>query len=66
MLLLEDLKELLRFTVEKRMTLDRLAHFSQEFTFSYKLRNLVLRHPQYFYLSESGDHVLVGAGLSSW
>jgi hypothetical protein len=23
----------------------------------------VLRHPQYFYLSESGNHVLAGAGL---
>jgi hypothetical protein len=47
--------ELLSLTVEKRTLVDTLTHFRHAFKFSNKVRAVLLRHPQLFYVSFKGD-----------
>lgn len=47
--------ELLSLTVEKRTLVDTLTHFRHAFKFSNKVRAMLLRHPQLFYVSFKGD-----------
>lgn len=47
--------EILSLTVEKRILVDHLTHFRDEFRFSQQLRGMLLRHPDTFYVSLKGD-----------
>ncbi|EEF39135.1 conserved hypothetical protein [Ricinus communis] len=47
-------REILGMTVEKRTLLDHLTHFRKEFGFSNKLRGMIIRHPELFYVSVKG------------
>jgi len=49
------LHELLNLTLEKRILVDRLTSFTKDFTFSYKIRNLLFKHPHTFYVSAIGN-----------
>jgi hypothetical protein len=49
------LHELLSLTLEKRILVDRLTNFTKDFTFSYKIRNLLFKHPHTFYVSAIGN-----------
>lgn len=47
-------REVLGLTVEKRTLIDHLTHFRQEFSLPNKLRGLIVRHPELFYVSVKG------------
>ncbi|CAI0465922.1 unnamed protein product [Linum tenue] len=47
-------REVLGLTVEKRTLLDHLTHFRKEFGLPNKLKGLILRHPEVFYMSLKG------------
>ncbi|CAA7034994.1 unnamed protein product [Microthlaspi erraticum] len=47
-------REVLGLTVEKRTLIDHLTHFRNEFGLPNKLRSLVVRHPELFYVSIKG------------
>ncbi|KAL6495567.1 protein wtf element Wtf1 [Orobanche gracilis] len=47
--------EILSLTVEKRTLVDHLTHFREEFRFSQRLRGMLIRHPDMFYVSLKGD-----------
>ncbi|KAJ0236393.1 Ubiquitin carboxyl-terminal hydrolase family protein [Hirschfeldia incana] len=47
-------REVLGLTVEKRTLIDHLTHFRQEFGLPNKVRGLVVRHPELFYVSVKG------------
>ncbi|KAH9563489.1 hypothetical protein CY35_05G128300 [Sphagnum magellanicum] len=49
------LHELLNLTLEKRILVDHLTNFTKDFTFSYKIRNLLFKHPHTFYVSAIGN-----------
>ncbi|CAK9276252.1 unnamed protein product [Sphagnum jensenii] len=49
------LHELLNLTLEKRILVDHLTSFTKDFTFSYKIRNLLFKHPHTFYVSAIGN-----------
>lgn len=48
--------ELLSLTVEKKMTLERIAHFRMIMDLPKKLKEFVLQHQGIFYLSTRGNH----------
>ncbi|XP_010546008.1 PREDICTED: protein ROOT PRIMORDIUM DEFECTIVE 1 [Tarenaya hassleriana] len=47
-------REVLGLTVEKRTLIDHLTHFRKDFGLPNKIRALVVRHPELFYLSLKG------------
>ncbi|KAG7538979.1 Plant organelle RNA recognition domain [Arabidopsis suecica] len=47
-------REVLGLTVEKRTLIDHLTHFRKEFALPNKLRALIVRHPELFYVSIKG------------
>ncbi|CAK8569183.1 unnamed protein product [Lathyrus sativus] len=47
--------EILSLTLEKRILVDHLTHFRDEFRFSQQLRGMLIRHPDMFYISLKGD-----------
>ncbi|CAN6362158.1 unnamed protein product [Urochloa humidicola] len=49
------LHELLSFTVEKMLPLERLSHFRQVFAMEVNLRELLLKYPGIFYISTKGS-----------
>ncbi|KAF5739424.1 protein ROOT PRIMORDIUM DEFECTIVE 1 [Tripterygium wilfordii] len=48
-------REVLGMTVEKRTLIDHLTHFRNEFGLPNKLRGMILRHPELFYVSLKGQ-----------
>ncbi|KAL4561059.1 hypothetical protein LXL04_033221 [Taraxacum kok-saghyz] len=48
-------REVLGMMVEKRTLVDHLTHFRKEFGLPNKLRGMLLRHPELFYVSLKGD-----------
>lgn len=48
--------ELLALTVEKKMTLERIAHFRLEMDLPKKLKEFLLQHQGIFYISTRGNH----------
>ncbi|KAK7304844.1 hypothetical protein VNO77_42735 [Canavalia gladiata] len=48
-------REVLGMTIEKRTLIDHLTHFRREFGLPNKLRGLILRHPELFYVSLKGQ-----------
>ncbi|GMY32147.1 protein WHAT'S THIS FACTOR 1, chloroplastic [Fagus crenata] len=48
-------REVLGMTVEKRTLIDHLTHFRKEFGLSNKLRGMIVRHPELFYVSLKGE-----------
>ncbi|CAN6480723.1 unnamed protein product [Victoria cruziana] len=48
--------ELLCLTVEKKITLERIAHFRNEFNLPKKLKDFLLQHQGIFYISTRGNH----------
>ncbi|XP_028759545.1 protein WHAT'S THIS FACTOR 1, chloroplastic [Neltuma alba] len=48
-------REVLGMTVEKRTLVDHLTHFRKEFGLPNKLRGMILRHPELFYVSLKGQ-----------
>lgn len=57
-------REVLGMTVEKRTLIDHLTHFRKEFGFPNKLRGMIVRHPELFYVSVKGlrDSVFLTEG----
>lgn len=55
------IREVLGMMVEKRTLIDHLTHFRKEFGLPNKLRALIVRHPELFYVSLKGmrDSVLL-------
>ncbi|KAG0582430.1 hypothetical protein KC19_3G059100 [Ceratodon purpureus] len=53
------MQELLNLTLYKSLMLSTLAEFKTEFSFSRKPLDLVLRHPEYFYVSPVGKQETV-------
>ncbi|KAK9068702.1 hypothetical protein SSX86_012817 [Deinandra increscens subsp. villosa] len=51
----EVVREILAMMVEKRTLVDHLTHFRKEFGLSNKLRAMLLRHPELFYVSLKGQ-----------
>ncbi|CAJ1958829.1 unnamed protein product [Sphenostylis stenocarpa] len=49
------IREVLAMTIEKRTLIDHLTHFRKEFGLPNKLRGLILRHPELFYVSLKGQ-----------
>lgn len=47
-------REVLAMTVEKRTLVDHLTHFRKEFGLPNKLRGMLVRHPEMFYVSLKG------------
>ncbi|CAL5017846.1 unnamed protein product [Urochloa decumbens] len=47
-------QEVLAMTVEKRMLVDQLTHFRKDFGLPNRLRALLVRHPELFYVSVKG------------
>ncbi|OAY74765.1 Protein ROOT PRIMORDIUM DEFECTIVE 1 [Ananas comosus] len=47
-------RELLAMTVEKRTLVDRLTHFRKDFGLPNRLRAMLVRHPEMFYVSIKG------------
>eukprot|EP01018_Ginkgo_biloba_P022861 Gb_34809 [translate_table: standard] len=47
--------ELLSLTLEKKTLVDHVTHFRNDFRFSNKLRGMLLRHPELFYVSLKGQ-----------
>ncbi|XP_057442530.1 protein WHAT'S THIS FACTOR 1, chloroplastic [Lotus japonicus] len=58
-------REVLGMTIEKRTLIDHLSHFRKEFGLPNKLRGMVVRHPELFYVSLKGqrDSVLLVEGF---
>ncbi|KAL7110034.1 hypothetical protein ACP275_06G212300 [Erythranthe tilingii] len=48
-------REVLGMTVEKRTLVDHLTHFRKEFGLPNKLRGMLVRHPEMFYVSLKGE-----------
>ncbi|XP_058102532.1 protein WHAT'S THIS FACTOR 1 homolog, chloroplastic [Magnolia sinica] len=48
-------REMLGLTVEKRTLVDHLTHFRKEFGLSNKVRGMLVRHPEMFYVSIKGQ-----------
>ncbi|KAI3459153.1 hypothetical protein Pfo_015816 [Paulownia fortunei] len=48
-------REVLGMTVEKRTLVDHLTHFRKEFGLPNKLRGMLVRHPEIFYVSLKGQ-----------
>lgn len=48
-------REVLGMTVEKRTLVDHLTHFRKELGFPNKLRGMLVRHPEMFYVSLKGQ-----------
>lgn len=48
-------REVLGMTVEKRTLVDHLTHFRKEFGLPNKLRGMLVRHPELFYVSLKGE-----------
>lgn len=48
-------REILGMTVEKRCLIDHLTHFRKDFGLSNKLRSMIIRHPELFYVSVKGQ-----------
>ncbi|XAR66216.1 hypothetical protein NMG60_11012366 [Bertholletia excelsa] len=48
--------ELLSLTVEKKITLERIAHFRSAMTLPQKLKDFLLQHQGIFYISTRGNH----------
>ncbi|KAF6176441.1 hypothetical protein GIB67_010078 [Kingdonia uniflora] len=48
-------RELLWMTLEKRTLVDHLTHFRKDFGLSNKLRGMIVRHPELFYVSMKGQ-----------
>jgi phosphopantothenoylcysteine synthetase/decarboxylase len=46
--------ELLSLTSEKKILVDHLTHFRRDFKFSQRIRAMLIRHPEYFYVSLKG------------
>lgn len=46
--------ELLSLTSEKKILVDHLTHFRSDFKFSQRIRSMLIRHPEYFYVSLKG------------
>lgn len=59
-------REVLGMTVEKRTLVDHLTHFRKEFGLPNKLRGMLIRHPELFYVSIKGqrDSVFLVEGYS--
>lgn len=53
------MQELLNLTLHKNLVLSSLAELKTEFSFSNKPLDLVLRHPEYFYVSPVGEQETV-------
>lgn len=47
-------REILGMTVEKRTLIDHLTHFRKDFGLPNKLRGMIVRHPELFYVSIKG------------
>lgn len=47
--------ELLTLTLEKRTLVDHLTHFRRDYKFSQRIRGMLIRHPEMFYVSFKGD-----------
>ena len=47
--------ELLSLTLEKKILVDFLTHFRRDFKFSQQIRGMLIRHPEYFYVSLKGS-----------
>ncbi|CAN6275424.1 unnamed protein product [Urochloa humidicola] len=47
-------REVLAMTVEKRMLVDQLTHYRKDFGLPNRLRALLVRHPELFYVSVKG------------
>lgn len=58
-------REVLGMLVEKRTLIDHLTHFRKEFGLPHKLRGMIIRHPELFYVSLKGqrDSVLLVEGF---
>ncbi|OMO71084.1 putative Zinc finger, Rad18-type [Corchorus capsularis] len=58
-------REVLGMMVEKRMLIDHLTHFRKEFGLPNKLRAMIVRHPELFYVSLKGlrDSVFLVEGF---
>lgn len=48
-------REVLGMMVEKRTLIDHLTHFRKEFVLPNKLRGMIMRHPELFYVSLKGQ-----------
>ncbi|CAM6129392.1 unnamed protein product [Calypogeia fissa] len=46
--------ELLSLTLEKKTLVDHLTHFKKDYKFSQRIRALLIRHPEMFYVSFKG------------
>ncbi|XP_075514174.1 protein WHAT'S THIS FACTOR 1, chloroplastic [Primulina tabacum] len=59
-------REILGMTVEKRTLVDHLTHFRKELALPNKLRGMLIRHPELFYVSIKGlrDSVFLVEGYS--
>lgn len=57
-------REVLGMTIEKRTLIDHLTHFRMEFGLPNRLRGMIVRHPELFYVSLKGqrDSVLLVEG----
>lgn len=51
--------EILWLTVEKRMEVERLAHFRKDLGFMVNVRELLLKHPGIFYISLVGNNQML-------
>lgn len=59
-------REVLGMTVERRTLIDHLTHFRKDFGLPNKLRSMIIRHPELFYVSVKGqrDSVFLVEGFS--
>ncbi|KAG6667569.1 protein WHAT'S THIS FACTOR 1, chloroplastic [Carya illinoinensis] len=48
-------REVLGMTIEKRTLIDHLTHFRKDFGLPNKLRGMIVRHPEIFYVSLKGQ-----------
>ncbi|XP_047315389.1 protein WHAT'S THIS FACTOR 1 homolog, chloroplastic [Impatiens glandulifera] len=48
-------REILGMTLEKRTLIDHLTHFRKDFDLPNKLRGMLIRHPELFYISFKGQ-----------
>lgn len=58
-------REVLGMTIEKRTLIDHLTHFRNDFGLPNRLRGMIVRHPEMFYVSLKGhrDSVLLVEGF---
>ncbi|KAK4752406.1 hypothetical protein SAY87_021204 [Trapa incisa] len=59
-------REVLGMTVERRTLIDHLTHFRKDFGLPNKLRSMIIRHPELFYVSVKGqrDSVFLVEGFN--